>query len=464
MNQKNLVLVLFALVLSTFAQTSFAQSIGIKPELNFYRYNSVSGGGSPTSIVNGNILGTIKWTGLTAIGAIRTGASLRSVTKFTAPGILAGDLIFSTSNGTSLNDRMMITETGLVGIGTNNPLYHLDVVGNTHTSGRFYGRIHFNNDDATNEGPNTYFDEAHFQRKTRSVLLVPAAAGVNDFGGILSLAPGGGANDHQLFFGQDGIWNRREVANAASWSGNWEKLLSTGDINGTPNRIARFLPPNSPSSKLGDSQLFDDGTDVGIGTVTPDAAYLLTVGGDTRIDGKTYVNGRLGVGNTAPAEALDVTGNALLSGNATIGGATTTNSLAVTTNATVNGDATVLQKMSVGTATKSATYSLSVLGGIISDEVRVQLQPWPDYVFEANYYLQPLSDLEKYVQEHKHLPGVASAQEVAEKGLDLGQTQKAQMEKIEELYLHMIDMDKQMKSLKAENEALKTKVGQLEKR
>ena len=98
--------------------------------------------------------------------------------------------------------------------------------------------------------------------------------------------------------------------------------------------------------------------------------------------------------------------------------------------------------MSVGTSVQSPTYSLSVQGGIISDEVRVQLQPWPDYVFEAGYVLQPLSEVEKYVQAHKHLPGVMTAQEVATNGLDLGQAQKAQMEKIEELYLHLIAMEK----------------------
>ena len=150
-------------------------------------------------------------------------------------------------------------------------------------------------------------------------LALPASSG--DQGGVLSMGPGGTSFDHQLFFGHNGIYSRYKNGAAADWSGaDWNKLLSGADIKGTPNRIARFLPPDNPSSKLGDSQLFDDGTDVGIGTVTPDAAFLLTIGGDTRVDGKTYVNGRLGVGNIAPAEALDVVGNALLSGNATVGG------------------------------------------------------------------------------------------------------------------------------------------------
>ena len=521
---------LFALLLGFLAQEVSGQASGINPELIMYRHNSSPGVGS-TPVVQGNVLGTLKWNGLTAVNAIRTGATIRSVvSNAVTPGVLQANMIFRTSGATGLQDRMMISPEGRVGIGTNLPNFELHTVGNTHTTGNFYGRIHFDKHEITNNAPNSYHDEAYLELKNRAVLTgglaIPASAG--EQGGVLSMGPGGTSFDHQLFLGANGIWSRYKAGGAVDWSGaDWNKLLSSADISGTPNRIARFLAPDNPSSKLGDSQLFDDGTDVGIGTVTPDAAFLLTVAGDTRINGKTYVNGRLGVGTAAPAEALDVTGNARMSGNATIagltgtnslavttnttvGGSTTTNSLSVTngatvgtnltvtnnattgslnvttnamvganlnvtnnsttgslqvtTNATVNGQATVLQKMSVGTATKSPTYSLSVLGGIVSDEVRVHLQPWPDYVFEVNYPLQPLTEVEKYVQANKHLPGVMSAQEVADNGLDLGQTQKVQMEKIEELYLHLIEMDKQMKAVLSKNQALQARVEQLEQR
>ncbi len=512
---------LSALFFVMLAQTLFGQASGVNPELIMYRHNS-SPGLSPTPVVQGNVLGTLKWNGLTAINAIRTGAAIRSfVTNAVTPGVLQANMMFRTSGATGLQDRMIITPDGRVGIGTNFPDFNLHTVGNTHTTGDFYGRIHFDKHELTNDAPNTYNDEAYLELKNRTILTgglaLPLTAG--DQGGVLSMGPGGTSFDHQLFFGNNGIYSRFKTGGSTDWTGaDWNKLLSSADIKGTPNRIARFLPPDNPSSKLGDSQLFDDGTDVGIGTVTPDAAFLLTIGGDTRINGNTYVNGRLGAGNAAPAEALDVTGNALVSGNATVGGQTNTNTLAVTTNATVggstttnsltvmagasvgtnlsvgnnsttgslnvntnatvganlnvgnnsttgslnvntnatvNGEATVLQKMSIGTATKSPTYNLSVLGGIISDEVRVQLQPWPDYVFETDYTLQPLSEVEKYVQQHKHLPGVVTAQEVAENGLNLGQSEKVQMEKIEELYLHLIAMEKRIQALEMENAALK---------
>ncbi|MEO6758978.1 MAG: hypothetical protein ABIO24_05950, partial [Saprospiraceae bacterium] len=499
MKKLSLLPILFCLA---FAQVLFGQASGSKPELIMYRHNSQSGL-SPTPVVMNDILGTLKWNGLTAINNIQTGASIRSVvTGPVSSGIMPANMIFRTTGATGLQDRMIVTQDGRVGIGTNVPAFELHTVGNTHTTGNFYGRVHFDKHEFTNDAPNTYNDEAYLELKNSAVLtggmILPASAGTQ--GGVLSMGPGGTSFDHQMFFGNNGIYSRFKNGAAADWSGaDWNKLLSSADIKGTPNRIARFLPPDNPSSKLGDSQLFDDGTDVGIGTVTPDAAFLLTIGGDTRIDGKTYVNGRLGVGNAAPAEALDIIGNALMSGNATVGGQTATNSLAVTTNATVggstatnslavttnatvggsttsnsltvttgaavgtnlsvgnntttgslnvsgnatvNGQGTVLGKMSIGTATKSPTYNLSVSGGIISDEVRVQLQPWPDYVFAADYTLQPLAEVEKYVQANQHLPGVMTARDVAENGLDLGQAGKVQMEKIEELYLHLIALEK----------------------
>ena len=68
-----------------------------------------------------------------------------------------------------------------------------------------------------------------------------------------------------------------------------------------------------------------------------------------------------------------------------------------------------------------------------------------------------------FVQENKHLPGVASAKEVAEDGLDLAGMQHAQMEKIEELSLYVIQMDANMTSLKKENEELKKQIEAVEK-
>ncbi|HVI46359.1 MAG TPA: hypothetical protein VM802_15905 [Chitinophaga sp.] len=100
----------------------------------------------------------------------------------------------------------------------------------------------------------------------------------------------------------------------------------------------------------------------------------------------------------------------------------------------------------IGT-TNTYGHKLAVAGGILAEKVKVKLQrDWPDYVFEATYQLPALPDLERYVRMHKHLPDIPSAQEVAEKGLDVGDTQGKLLQKIEELTLLLIEQNKKLEA------------------
>jgi len=104
----------------------------------------------------------------------------------------------------------------------------------------------------------------------------------------------------------------------------------------------------------------------------------------------------------------------------------------------------------------AAGYKLAVDGKIIAEEVRVQATgSWPDYVFEEDYDLQSINNLEKEIEKLGHLPGVPSAQEVEEGGIILGEMQKILLEKVEELTLYTIDLQKQVESLKAELQSIK---------
>ncbi|MBL7827513.1 MAG: hypothetical protein JNJ57_12830 [Saprospiraceae bacterium] len=444
MIQRNSLLLLLTFCLLGAAQSVLAQASGVKPELIMYRHNS-SSTTSPSPIVTGNILGTLKWNGLTATNAIRTGATIRSVTKNVAPGFLMADMIFSTSGAAGLHDRMIITENGLVGIGTMDPQYHLHVVGNTHTSGDFFGRIHFDVNEPT-DLPSSYFDEAYFERKTRAQLGLAANPISN--GGILTMAPGGGSLDRQLFTGgTDGLWTRSQNSGGADAWETWQKILTSADISGTPNRIARFLPPDNPSSKLGDSQLFDDGTDVGIGTVTPDPAFLLTVGGDTKITGATRIEQALTV-----ATNLHTVGTGTIDGNTLLGGTLTVNNHSnLKSTVDVDGESNFDQRMKIGAANYANGYLLSVGGKVIAEEVRVALQgTWPDYVFAEGAPTPDIKVWEQYIQTHKHLPGVPSASDVAkEGGIELGENQRILLEKVEQLTLMLIQQQKEIDALKA---------------
>ena len=104
----------------------------------------------------------------------------------------------------------------------------------------------------------------------------------------------------------------------------------------------------------------------------------------------------------------------------------------------------------IGTQNIASGYLVSVGGKMIAEEVRVQLKTaWPDYVFKEDYALPTLSQVDQYIKDNKHLPGIPSAKEVEENGLHLGEMEVKLMEKIEELTLYFIELDKRIKSLES---------------
>ena len=76
-------------------------------------------------------------------------------------------------------------------------------------------------------------------------------------------------------------------------------------------------------------------------------------------------------------------------------------------------------------------------------------------MFKPDYKLTPLKELETYINNNKHLPDIPTEQEIIKDGLDLGDMQKLQMQKIEELTLYIIQLNK-------ENEKLKERINKLE--
>ena len=97
--------------------------------------------------------------------------------------------------------------------------------------------------------------------------------------------------------------------------------------------------------------------------------------------------------------------------------------------------------------TNTGDYKLYVEGGILTEKVKVALRStanWADYVFADNYELMPLKDVEKFINSNKHLPGIKSAKELMEDGLDVAQMQAKHMEKIEELTLYVIEQEKKI--------------------
>ena len=117
------------------------------------------------------------------------------------------------------------------------------------------------------------------------------------------------------------------------------------------------------------------------------------------------------------------------------------------------------------TSEMATGYKLSVDGKVICEELKVQTSgAWPDYVFEDDYNLPSLETIEAKVMSEKHLPGIPSAADVkAQQGIELGDMQKRMLEKMEEMYRYMFQINNQNKALKAEVSALKIEVQQIKK-
>ena len=211
------------------------------------------------------------------------------------------------------------------------------------------------------------------------------------------------------------------------------------------------------------------------------------------------VSGYIGVGTTTPSSALHVVGNQTLAGNLTFTtgtqsiqfanpGTTPAPMMYMFTSGTTNtprmviahssayptwglqySDATDqfdflgggtsrmtvnLSSGNVGIGVTAPVYKLEVCGTIRAKEVRVETG-WCDYVFEKDYKLRSIDELEKFINDNKHLPGIAPASEVEKEGLKVAEMNKAMMEKIEELTLYVIQLSKDNKKLQEEIDALK---------
>jgi hypothetical protein len=101
------------------------------------------------------------------------------------------------------------------------------------------------------------------------------------------------------------------------------------------------------------------------------------------------------------------------------------------------------------------TFVVEANGLTRARKIKVDADVWADYVFEDNYKLMPLADVESFLKEHKHLPSVPSEKVMKEEGIDLAEMNVKMMEKIEELTLYLIQQNKELEKVKAELETLK---------
>ncbi|RMF60082.1 MAG: hypothetical protein D6748_04875 [Calditrichaeota bacterium] len=273
------------------------------------------------------------------------------------------------------------------------------------------------------------------------------------------------------------------------------KLFLNQGVNSTPSYMKFKVKSSSASWTMGLSTgndfmigVSDDLTDskftimsstgnIGIGTSTP--ASKLSVNGDIDISGSRLhvgTDGNIGIGTTAPTEPLhiyksgtsgvttlkleyDYTGdpNGHQDADWRLQAASSGGKFHIAsgtqTRLTIDGAGNV----GIGTTSPSPSYKLSVLGKIRAEEIVVETG-WSDFVFEDDYRLMPLKEVEQHIKAHKHLPGIPSADEVAANGVSVGEMQAKLLQKVEELTLYVIEQNKAINQLQQENIELRKEI------
>jgi len=107
----------------------------------------------------------------------------------------------------------------------------------------------------------------------------------------------------------------------------------------------------------------------------------------------------------------------------------------------------------IGTVT-TGNHKLAVEGSIGAREIKVEANGWSDFVFENNYRLPTLVEVENYIKEKGHLKDIPSAKEVEKNGFFLGEMDAKLLQKIEELTLYVIEQEKRLNNVEFKNEKL----------
>ena len=344
------------------------------------------------------------------------------------------------------NKVRLTTNTDSVGIGTTSPGYKLHVVGTTRL-----------------QGAATVTSALTASTTLTNVQNATLATGATYRVGIGTTAP----------------TSKLHVVGP----GNWDLNATEGDVKIGNGTYRLKMGVALAGGGAGDAYIAAHG-----GT---QRLFLGTGNSAAYTKALTITSGKVGIDNEAPAQALDVTGNAAVSGDVYLPGSlrrdnTAGNQIVTFANSGSNdvgiqffrpgagsydfrmvdqfgivnfqgsGDdfATVTNHMSLNLL--SATNRLSVCGGIRATEVIVE-SGWCDYVFADNYKLAPLSEVESFIKENKHLPDVTPGDVIETQGLELGKTQQQMIKKIEELTLYMIQLEKENKQLKDRVENLERK-------
>ncbi|MEP7103796.1 MAG: hypothetical protein ABI721_03745 [Candidatus Dojkabacteria bacterium] len=233
------------------------------------------------------------------------------------------------------------------------------------------------------------------------------------------------------------------------------KLDITGEIQSkqTTNGGSTFvvIPSNGTSQKFGMTNVISDGLyfgrTAGSGSGVFRDLFISSTGGTAA---QAPINGGSTLvvipnNGTSQKYGMSVLNNAGLYFGRTSG-----------IGAGINTDIYIGTNGNVGIGTTTTDSKLNVNGTIKTKELIVTNSGWADYVFDNNYQLMSLSNLENFIAENKHLPDIPSAVQVETAGISVADMQIRQMAKIEELTLYTIQQDKKINELETRLDKLES--------
>ncbi len=187
-------------------------------------------------------------------------------------------------------------------------------------------------------------------------------------------------------------------------------LVAKGESNGIYNGLNIFTGSNT------DGRIIFSGNSTSGNKISSEFYHDWT---PLTLQAKSYnfTEGKVGIGVESPKAELDVNGSIICTGSLDI----------VALNASQ----------------------------IKANDIRMEMSNVADYVFAEDYNLKSLSEVEDYVNKHKHLPGVPSANQMESEGISVSEMSNLLLEKVEELTLHMIKLKKENAALKLEIENMK---------